>query len=404
MGPSSATASFWIPRRLSSLGTVLESFPALLITGPRQSGKSSLLQHLLPRAARFNLDQVSVRERIESNLALLSAPRTVILNEVQKMPQLFEELKARIDAERARKGLFALTGSEQFHLMKGISDSLAGRIAIQKLYPLSAHELLNTGLIEHTPSSLQRLILRGGYPELWSTQIDAALWHQSYLDTYVERDVRAHFGVQHSEAFYRFMRLLAARVGQLLNISELARDCCISPPTAREWLAILERSYIIGIVYPWYANLGKRYVKMPKVYFLDSGLLAHILGLQESMTLDGHPMLGQLMENFVYTELVKALSLSPFKGTIFFYRTTDGAEVDFIVERGLQRIGLEVKSTGNPAKLSEVRALHELSKLQVITGGFVVSQCPEQVLLAERISLQPWWDAGDLAALGLDSG
>lgn len=395
MAPFTDTSGNWIPRALApTLSSILKTFPAVLITGPRQSGKSSLLSHELPDALHFNLDRVSVRERIESNLALLSSPRTVILDEVQKMPQLFEELKAKIDAERTRKGAFALTGSEQFHLMRGVSDSLAGRIALQRLYPLSAQELLNAGHIERSPSGLQLILLRGGYPECWGNSLDTSLWRQSYLDTYVERDVRAHFGVQQCEAFYRFLRLLAARAGQLLNMSELARDCHISQPTAREWLSILERSYIISVVYPWHSNLGKRYVKMPKVYFIDNGLLAHLLGLPEGVILDGHPMMGQLMENFIFTELIKRLSLSSFKASLFFYRTTDGAEVDFIVEQGMYRLGIEVKSWGTAPKLSELRALNELTRLGVIRQGVVLSQYPDVAHLAEHIEMRPWWNSG----------
>lgn len=337
------------------------SFPSLLVTGARQVGKSTLLRHMFDRSEELNLDLPLERARIQHDSSVLQPRESLILlEEVQKLPEIFEILKAYIDRDPHRKAVYALTGSEQFGLMRGVRDSLAGRIGILTLYPLSAHELHQAEKIGTSRSDLWKVLLRGGYPALWcDPEIEPSLWMRGYLNTYLERDIEGHFGVQRLSDFVRFLELLAIRAGQLLNVSEVARDAGISDITARDWLSLLERSYIIALVRPWHSNQSKRLVKMPKIYFLDTGLLCFLCGVSSEAVLERHPMRGECFENFVFCELLKTLSLDPLLSRIYFYRTHDGAEVDFIVERGLLKIGVEAKLT-EPTRSSARRHLKDL--------------------------------------------
>lgn len=323
----------------------LETFPSVLLTGARRSGKSTLFQHMLVDSPTLNLDFPTVRANIQADPSWL-APRqhTLILDEIQKQPELLEILKAYIDGVPQRRGLYAVTGSEQFRLMRGVRESLAGRIAIHTLWPLSWNELHNADVLRPDRASLMELMVRGGYPSLWvDRRLSLSVWMQSYVDTYLERDVELHFGVTRIPEFIRLVELLAARTGQLLNISELGRDCRVADTTIREWISILERSYIVQLIQPWHANLSKRAVKMPKVFFVDTGLLCYFLGIDSSSALERHPSRGSIFENFIFSELIKTLSLDSRRSSLFFYRTHDGQEIDFILERGGQRIGVEAK-------------------------------------------------------------
>jgi predicted AAA+ superfamily ATPase len=352
---------------------ILSSFPALLITGPRQTGKSTLLKHLKPDSPAFFLDLPSTRIGLEQNPAALDPiGATIILDEIQKQPALLERLKANIDQRPGEHGLYALTGSEQFQLMRGARESLAGRIGLMTLYPLSVHELSRAGLISRQRQDLLTCMIRGGYPALWADpEVNPLRWFASYIDTYLERDVELHFGIKRMREYLLFLQLLAVRAGSLLNLSELAKECQISESTAKEWISILERSYIIRLVSPWHGNVTKRLVKMPKVFFVDTGLLCYLLGIHSGELLERHPIRGALFENWVFTELLKAISLSPFRIGLFFYRTHDGAEVDFILEHGLERIGIEVKFSEG-AKSNSRRNLHELCDSGIIQRGAVV--------------------------------
>jgi predicted AAA+ superfamily ATPase len=352
---------------------ILRSFPALLITGPRQTGKSTLLKHLKPDSVAFFLDLPSTRIGLEQNPEALDPHgTTIVLDEIQKQPALLERLKANIDQRPGEHGLYAITGSEQFQSMRGARESLAGRIGLMTLYPLNVSELIGAGLIGQQRQDLLTCMIRGGYPALWADPAANMLrWFSSYIDTYLERDVELHFGIKRMREYLLFLQLLAVRVGSLLNLSELAKECQISESTAKEWISILERSYIIRLVSPWHGNVSKRLVKMPKVFFVDTGLLCYLLGINSAELLERHPMRGALFENFIFTELLKAVSFSAFRIGLFFYRSHDGAEVDFILERGLERIGIEVKFSEG-AKSNSRRHLTELRDAGIIQQGLVV--------------------------------
>ncbi len=251
--------------------------------------------------------------------------------------------------------------------------SLAGRIAIHTLWPFSWGELERAGVLGPNRQSLLELIIRGGYPSLWEdARIASSVWMQSYVDTYLERDVELHFGVSRLPEFIRLIELLAARTGQLMNVSELGRDCRVADTTVREWISILERSYIIRTVPPWHENPSKRSVKMPKVYFVDTGLLCYFLGIDSASSFERHPSRGAVFENFIFSEILKTLSLDARRSNLFFYRTYDGQEVDFIVERAGRRVGIEAKYTDS-SKPNHGRHLKGLLDAGLLQEALLVS-------------------------------
>lgn len=399
-----------IPRTASSiLSTRLAQFPAVAIIGARQTGKSTLLNLALPNATTFNLDLLTVRENLREHRDLLVLPSgTLVIDEIQKMPSLLEELKVLIDEDRARKGQFAISGSEQFQLMRGMQESLAGRLCLLKLYPLSWQELESAELVTRTRRDLGLFVVSGGYPELWNEGVPQSdrsqAWFESYLSLYIERDVCAHFGVQNAGLFLQFLRLVALRAGQLLNVAELSREVGASVPTLKEWFSILERSMIVSLVQPFHANLAKRLVKMPKIYFLDTGLLCHLLGLDHSASLDRHPYRGAIYENAVYSELMKRLAYLPGLPSVTFFRTHEGQEVDFIVERGIRRVGIEVKRSNSSAS-ADAKQLQMLIDVGILDAGVVVTTQPDREPMRPKIHSVPFWDWSilqDLEQLGAD--
>jgi len=319
------------------------SFPAILLTGARQTGKTTLLRSLFPDHHYVTLDLPSVAAQAEENPERFFAehPEPVIIDEVQYAPGLFRHLKRRIDEDRHAAGNWILTGSQKFSLMKGVSESLAGRIAVIELEGLSSDETAPE------TEDFDPLILRGGFPELWRvSDLDADLFFSSYLATYLERDVRQILNIGSLRDFEQFIRLLAARNAQLLDMTALGRDLGISAKTAGAWVSVLEASGQITLLEPWFGNVGKRIVKTPKVYFNDTGLLAWLLGLNRAFA--SGPFGGALWETFIFAELRKRHARTGGRREIFFYRDNQSLEVDFILT-GAEPVALEVKAA------SEVR-------------------------------------------------
>lgn len=319
----------WIEREYkSNLERAVKERPCVLLTGVRQAGKSSLLKRLFPDAAYVSLDKVLLAEEAEVNPSdfLDRFTGRVIIDEIQYAPSLFRELKQRIDSDRDVSGRWILTGSQQFAMMKGVSESLAGRVRILNLGTLSAAELIQANLLNNKSD----LLWKGGFPELWSRNLSVDDFFDDYIQTYLERDVKSILNVSNIRDFRRLISLLATRVAQLLNYSDLAKDLGVAVNTVKAWISVLEASGLILILPPYHSNLGKRITKSPKIYFCDNGLLASLLNISGIESLENSPFKGHLWENFVFSEFVKA-GLRPGKN-IFFFRDNNGVEIDFIIE------------------------------------------------------------------------
>jgi predicted AAA+ superfamily ATPase len=331
-----------IPRKASStLLRLSKGFPIVAITGPRQSGKTTLAKaffHEKPYVSLENLD--------ERNFAINDPKRFLarfkngaILDEIQRCPELLSWLQTLVD-DRKIMGDFILTGSAQLDLMSKMNQSLAGRIGRLELLPFAGNELLCNVL----PNSLNELLLTGGYPALYDREISTNDWFSNYVATYVERDIRNVLAIQDLNRFQRFLRLCAARSAQLLNLSSLANDCDISSVTAKQWLSVLEATYVVKIIHPYFNNFGKRLVKTPKLYFIDTGLMAWLLGIKEVNQLDIHPSRGHLFENWVVTELLKETFNQGHPIDLYFWRDHSGFEMDIIRDTALGLQAIEVKS------------------------------------------------------------
>jgi predicted AAA+ superfamily ATPase len=324
----------WIERwHEAMLARLARQFRVVLVTGPRQSGKTSLLTHVFPDAHYLSLDDPAEAARAadspESFLQGLETP--VIIDEIQYAPSLLRYLKLAVDRS-SRKGRYLLTGSQSFPLMQGVSESLAGRVGVLELTTLSADEAIPA----QTVGDPSTYILRGGFPVLHAGGSERPdTWYPAYVSTYLERDVRNVLKVSSLRDYARFLRIVAARTGTVLSYSDLARDTGIAPNTAKAWLSVLHASGLVFLLEPYFQNVGKRLVKSPKIYFADTGLACHLVGLRTPEDLNRSPLAGGIWETYAFGQVYRAalhagLPVPP----IWFWRTADGNEVDFILERG----------------------------------------------------------------------
>ena len=321
-------------------------FPVVCVTGPRQSGKTTLAQLAFPDSPYANLEQVSTLELLKTDPqgflgSLLAKGSPVVIDEAQRCPELFSWLQVIADAQ-GRNGLFVITGSQQFLLSDRIAQSLAGRVSLLTLLPLALAECPVRAL------TLEERLLNGLFPRLYDTRRPAPpaqVLHENYVATYLDRDVRALSAVQDLAAFHRFLRLCAARTGQLLNKANLAVEASVSQPTVERWLSVLEASNVISRLQPFHANLNKRLVKTPKLYFCDTGLVCHLAGIVDAAMLETHPLRGPLFENLVFLEILKRSLNRGHAPRLSFFRDKTGHEVDFIIESGESVQPIEVKCT-----------------------------------------------------------
>lgn len=355
----------WIDRHSEkAIRRMAKQFPAVLVTGTRQAGKTSILRRLFPQASFLSLDLPANAE------AALTAPEQlldqhsepVIIDEIQYAPSLLRHIKYRIDKERT-PGRYLLTGSQVFPLMQGVSESLAGRCAILNLYTLSRAELLDAGKqIGETA-----YIFLGGYPEV-HVGADADLWFPAYVATYLERDVRNILRVVDLQDFNRFIRACALRSSQVLNYSDLARDTGIAPNTARKWLGLLQSSAVVALIEPYYGNRTKRLIKAPKVVFLDTGLAVFLAGFRSEVDLFGSSVAGAIWESYVFGQILRQTAFRGESATINYWRTANGQEVDLVVEQGGGKVvAIECKLKERPdiADSAGLRALEESEKGRV---------------------------------------
>lgn len=351
----------------------LRTAPVAVVTGPRQAGKSTLLRHALPGWHMVSLEDPDLREfaRNDPRGFLRQNAAPLIIDEAQYVPALFSYIQTLVDRD-GQTGRYVLSGSQQFSLLAGITQSLAGRAALIELHPLRLKELADAG---HLPASLDALLLQGGYPALYARQIDPRRYYADYIQTYLERDVRSLTAVHDLGNFQRFLRLCAARTGQLLNINSLASDCGISHPTASAWMNVLEASYVVKRIAPYHRNFGKRLVKAPKLYFLDTGLAAWLLGIASEADMASHYARGALFETWAVTEALKWRAVRGDARPLYFWRDNIGNEVDLLLEQNGSFTLVEIKSgqTFQPSWLQALgtveRHIGEVTRRALIYGG-----------------------------------
>jgi len=336
--------SYVIPRTLGKkLLDLAQQFPVIGIVGPRQSGKTTLVKTLFPHLPYVNLEDINQRYLAQNDAQsfLEQYKAGVVLDEIQHVPTLFSYIQIMADQNQL-PGQFILTGSQNFSLLASISQTLAGRIALLTLLPLSVQELKANN---HVVADYNELIFRGGYPRLYKDSITPTDWYPHYIRTYVERDVRQIKHITDLNRFQTFLKLCSGRVGQILNLTSLANDCGISHVTARQWISVLETSYLIYLLPPHYQNFSKRLIKMPKVYFYDVGLACSLLGIESKQQLESHYLRGGLFENLVIIELLKSRLNLGQQPNLYFWRDKSGHEIDCIYELTNKLLPIEIKSS-----------------------------------------------------------
>jgi uncharacterized protein len=343
----------YIPRELSDVvRQAARHFPSVVVTGPRRAGKTTLLRRLFPKAQYVLLEDPDIQGRIRSDprtfLEELRPP--VIFDEIQNAPELLNYVRTLVDAAPRRKGQWLFTGSQEAPLMQGITESMAGRAAILQLLPFSVAEYPKTNL------------LHGGFPEVVARPKSRGLWFASYLQTYLERDVRAITNVRDLVTFRRFLALLASRHGQILNKTDLAAPLGVSVPTVNEWLQILEVTGQIIVVPPYFENLGKRLIKSPKIYWGDPGLACYLLGIASEAELRRSPFLGRLFEGFVAAEILKSQANRGMRKELYYFRDQQGLEVDFLTPRANSGVWLIECKAGKTVRPEMANPLFSLSR------------------------------------------
>jgi hypothetical protein len=343
-------------------------YPVVAVIGPRQSGKTTLVKSTFPKKDYVSLEDPDVREfvRVDPRGFLAQHRAGAILDEAQRCPELCSYLQTEVDAEPTR-GRYILTGSQQFGLFSGITQSLAGRVGVLRLLPFSLAELGALG----KSLGLEDLLWRGFYPPIHDRGIPPGQWFSDYVETYVERDVRQMINVRDLGAFGRFVRMCAARTGQLLNLSSVAADCGVTHNTAKAWISVLEASYLVHLLPPYHRNFGKRLIKTPKLYFLDVGLAAWLSGIREADQLQTHPLRGALFETWVVGELMKHRLNRGEPPELYFWRHVSGHEVDIVAETGGTLVPMEIKA-GQTVAADYFRGLDRLSDLSGAALGALI--------------------------------
>ena len=381
-----------------------ETFPVVLITGPRQVGKTTVFEQYREAGRTYvTLDDPQVRVLAQNDPALfLQTYKTpLFIDEIQYAPQLFPYIKMVVDREK-QKGMFWLTGSQQFHLMRNVSESLAGRVAILQLQGLSQAEKFhrknppflpdNEEKTNHTLgiNQIYELILRGSYPELYANpSVDLDLFYSSYLKTYIEKDIRDLINISDESAFIKFIKVAAACTGQLLNYSNMASDVGVSVPTIKAWLSLLETSGLTFMLYPYANNFINRAVKTPKLYFYDTGLVCYLCGWVSAITLQNGAMNGAILETYVISEILKSYQYNGKSVNAYFYRDKEKKEIDLLIERNGTFFPIEIKRTASP-KEGDVKSFNVLKYRNLPVGkGAIICFYENFLPLNREVNIVP---------------
>jgi uncharacterized protein len=350
---------------IEEMGIYKNKYPILALTGPRQSGKTTLLRELFPDYTYLSLENPDIRLFAEKdpNAFLKQYPSYCIFDEVQRVPALFSYLQTLVDEQKIM-GQFILSGSQNFHLMRNITQSLAGRVALFKLFPFDFDELKSAGLMKR---DYVETLLKGFYPAIFDRDIPSKTFYNNYIQTYVERDIAELVNIRDMRTFRVFLSMCASRAGQLLNLNSLANDCGITQPTAKAWISLLESSYIIYLLQPYHKNFDKRVIKSPKLYFYDTGLLCHLLKIREVDQIRLHSFKGNLFENMIISEMVKRNYHRNAMEEFWFWRDSNGNEVDLIRQYDELLDVFEIKSTRTlkPELFKGLDYFHKLAKDEV---------------------------------------
>ncbi len=355
----------------SHLKRLYKQYPVLTITGPRQSGKTTLCRKLFNTLDYISLEDISNRAFAEDDPRefLNKYSSGVIIDEIQRVPELISSIQTIVD-QKNKNSLFVLTGSQQFELMGSITQSLAGRTAIIKLLPFSYNEIY-----KNNKYTIEQVLYSGFYPRIFKEKLNPTEMYSFYTNTYLERDVRQILNIQDLKLFENFLKICAGRNGQVVNYSSISDDCGIDHKTVKKWLSTLEASFIIKLLNPYYKNLNKRVIKSPKLYFFDSGLVCYLLGIRNSKQLENHPLIGSIFESYVVSEIWKNYYNNIISDNLYFFRDNRGREVDIIFDKVISLSQLEIKksSTINASFFKTLEYLktlyHPVDKSFLIYGG-----------------------------------
>lgn len=371
---------------------LIGKYPILAVTGPRQSGKTTLLKTMFPDYQYISMENPDVRKFAESdpNKFFSQYQNKVILDEVQRVPALFSYMQTIVDNSNIM-GQFILSGSQNFHLMRNITQSLAGRVAIFKLFPFDFQELKNENLLS---DNFVDNIIKGFYPAIYSRDISPRIFYSNYIQTYIQRDVSELISIKDMHHFQKFLSLCATRCGQLLNLNSIANECGISQPTAKSWLSALENSYIVFLLYPYHENFSKRLIKTPKLYFYDTGLLSHLLKLNNASQILTHPIKGHLFENMMIAEYTKRMYHLNLVENIWFWRDGAGNEIDMITEKAFSLDAYEIKATTTimPVLFKGLTKFETVIKNKTVDKSLVYGGNESQI--RELGNVIPWSEFG----------
>lgn len=370
-----------------TIKSLAQDFKAIALNGPRQSGKTTLVKMLFPKKPYVSLENPDERNfALADPRAFLSQfPNGAILDEVQRVPELFSYLQQILD-ESPAKGHYILSGSNNFLLLESISQSLAGRIGYLDLLPFSLAEIKKSSGHAHT---LNEILFTGGYPSVSYGKANPQTWFASYVRTYIERDVRFIKNISDLTLFQRLLYLCAGRVGQQVNLSNLANDAGLDHKTIQSWLGIMQASYIIYLLPPYFSNFNKRIIKTPKLYFYDSGLVSYLLGITDPKQIVNHPFRGPLFENFIISELLKNRFNSGQRSNLFYFRDSSGNELDVIINEGTKLIPIEIKSA-ETINQSFFKNFNYWEKLTGNQGGILFHASDQKDYIRQKISIKSW--------------